>query len=82
MDVGLQMVFSSYGWSGVYDPGYIRSETVLHIETLVYSLEQNKLIWAGQSKTTNPDSVDALVKELVGQVAGEMKKAGLVGGGA
>jgi hypothetical protein len=67
-----------YGWGGVYDPGYIRTETVLHVETLVYSLEQNKLIWAGQSRTTNPSSADALLKDLVAKVAAEMKKAGLV----
>jgi hypothetical protein len=68
----------SYGWGGVYDPGYVRTETVLHVETLVYSLEQNKLVWAGQSRTTNPKSADALVRDIVGKVAGEMKKAGLV----
>jgi hypothetical protein len=67
-----------YGWAGVYDPGYIRTDTVMHIETLVYSLEQNKLVWAGQSKSTNPKSVDKLVKDIVGKVASEVKKAGLV----
>jgi hypothetical protein len=70
------------GWSGVYDPGYLKTETVLHIETLVFSLEQDKLVWAGQSKTTNPKDVDALVRDLVGKVAAEMKSQGLVKGGA
>jgi hypothetical protein len=67
-----------YGWGGIYDPGYLRTDTVIHVETLVYSLEQNKLVWAGQSKTTNPESVDAFVKELVTKVAAEMKKLGLI----
>jgi len=66
------------GWGGVYDPGYVRTENVFHVEVLVYSLEQNKLIWAGQSKTTNPKSADALVKDVVAKVAGDIKKAGLI----
>jgi len=67
-----------YGWGGIYDPGYLRTDTILHVETLVYSLEQNKLVWAGQSKTTNPSNVDAFIKDLVGKVAAEMKKSGLI----
>jgi hypothetical protein len=67
-----------FGWGGVYDPGYLRTDTILHIETLVYSLQQNKLVWAGQSQTTNPKDADSLIRELVGQVASEMKKQGLL----
>jgi hypothetical protein len=66
------------GWGGVYDPGYVRTENIFHVEVLVYSLEQNKLVWAGQSRTTNPKTADKLVKEVVGKVADEIKKAGLV----
>ena len=32
----------------------------------------------GQSKTTNPKSADALVKDVVAKVAGDIKKAGLI----
>jgi len=68
----------SVGWGGIYDPGYLRTESVFHVEVLVYSLEQNTLVWAGQSKTTNPKSADALVKDVVAKVAGDIKKAGLI----
>jgi len=68
----------SYGWGGLYDPGQVRVDNVFYVEALVYSLEQNKLVWAGQSKTTNPKSAEDLVRQLVGKVAGEVKKAGLV----
>ena len=70
--------YYGYSWGMVYDTGYVRTDNVFHVETLVYSLEQNKLVWAGQSKTTNPSSADAFIKELVGKVAAEVKKAGLV----
>ena len=68
----------SYGWGGLYDPGHVRVDNVLYVEALVYSLEQNKLVWGGLSKTTNPKSAGDLVKHLVGKVASEVKKAGLV----
>jgi hypothetical protein len=35
-------------------------------------------VWAGQSKTTNPSRVDALVKEIVRAAAEEMRKEGLL----
>ena len=68
----------SYGWGGLYDAGHVKVDNILYVETLVYSLEQGKLVWAGLSKTTNPKSANDLVKELVGKVASEVKKAGLV----
>ena len=64
-------------WGGVVDPG-IRTDTIVTVETLVYSLKQNKLLWAGQSKTTNPSKVDAFVRELADGAAKEMKKVGLL----
>jgi hypothetical protein len=48
------------------------------VETLVYSLKQNKLVWSGQSKTTNPPEVEGLVKELAAATADALKKAGLI----
>lgn len=70
-----------YGWGapwGTVTGGEIRTDYIIMIETLVYSVKQNKLLWAGQSKTTNPDNVDALVKDIVSAVVVEMKKANLL----
>jgi hypothetical protein len=71
-----------YGWGAAYgpavvSPGEIRTDTIVTVETLVYSLRQNKLVWAGQSKTTNPSSVDRLVKDTAKQAAGELQRQGL-----
>ena len=56
----------------------IYTDTIVTVETLVYSMKQNKLVWAGQSQTTNPSKVDAFVKEVVTAAAKEMKKQGLL----
>lgn len=67
-----------WGWGAAYSPGNIRTDTLVFVETLVYSLKQDKLVWAGQSKTTNPEKVHEFIDDLVDHAAAEMKKAGLI----
>ena len=45
------------------------------VETLVYGLRENKLLWGGQSKTTNPCNLDRLIEDTAKQVGGELIKA-------
>ncbi len=70
--------YYGYGWTGFYSPGGTRSDTTLVVETLVYSLPLDKLLWAGVSTTTNPKEAQAFVSQLVGQAIKEMKKQQLV----
>lgn len=70
--------YYGYGWGAVYDPGYLRTDTIVSVETLVYDMKADKLVWAGRSQTTNPSRVDTFVKELVAGAAQEMKKQGLI----
>jgi hypothetical protein len=42
-----------YGWGSVYAPGYLETETLVGVETLLYSLDDDKLLWAGVSETFN-----------------------------
>ena len=48
------------------------------ILTLVYSIEQDELLWAGQSETANPKDVRKFIKDLVDAAGKEMRKSGLV----
>jgi hypothetical protein len=70
--------YYGYGWGGAWGGTEIRTDTIVIVETLVYSLKQNKLVWAGQSNTTNPSKIDAFVKEVAAGAGKEMKKAGLL----
>jgi hypothetical protein len=47
-----------YDWAGaaVYAPGYLQTDTIVHVVSNLYSLEQNKLIWSGVSQTFDPAS--------------------------
>ena len=65
-------------YGGAWTGGQVRTDTIVIVETLVYSLRQNKLVWAGESRTTNPTNVDAFVEELVAEAAEAMKKQGVI----
>lgn len=54
-----------YGWRSVYEPGYLRSDRILTIATNVYSVADDKLVWASQSETFNPSSLRRAVEEVV-----------------
>jgi hypothetical protein len=70
--------YYGYGWTGVYDPGGTRKDTRVIVETLVYSLPLDRLLWAGVSTTTNPKEAQAFITELVAAAVAEMKKQRLV----
>ena len=70
--------YYGWGWGMAYDPGYLRTDTIVSVETLVYDLGQNKLVWAGQSETTNPSKAESFIGELVDESVKEMAKQGLI----
>ena len=70
--------FYGYGWGALWDPGSVREDTVLVIETLIFGVRDGKLLWAGASETTNPKNLQRTVKDLVGATVKQMTKEGLV----
>lgn len=71
--------YYGYGWGAPWGGTEIRTDTIVHVETLIYSLKQNKLVWGGQSETTNPSQIDAFVHEVASATAKELRKQGLIG---
>lgn len=70
--------YSHYGWGAVYEPGYLTTDTIVSVETLVYSLERDALVWGGVSETFNPSDIEDFVVELAHAVAEELEQAGLI----
>ena len=66
-----------YGWGTVYEPGYLREDKVVSVETLVYSFEQDELVWAGVSRTVDPTKIEDFIAELATAVTKQMTKDGL-----
>ncbi len=69
--------YYGHGWGSAWSAAEIRTDTIIIVETLVYSLTQNKLVWAGQSKTTNPANLNRLIENTAEQVADELERQGL-----
>jgi hypothetical protein len=72
---------SYYGSTGVsmsYSTGSVQTETEVAVETLVYSLTQDKLLWAGTSRTSNPAGVQSLINEVADAVSSQMARQGLI----
>jgi hypothetical protein len=69
--------YYGYGWGAVYDPGYVRDQRVVSLETLVFSVPKNTLVWAGLSETENPKDGAKVVTEVVKEAVKEMQKQGL-----
>jgi hypothetical protein len=67
-------------WGGYYDPGYLTIDTVVSVETNVYSLADEKLVWSGVTETTNPEGAVGMVDEIAAAVVKDMEKKGLVRG--
>jgi hypothetical protein len=67
-----------WGWGRVYEPGYLVADRVVSVETLVYSLKQDKLVWAGVSRTVDPSRIDSFIAELAEKVTERMARDGLL----
>ena len=76
-------------WDGYYGYGWrypwstvvvndVRTRTVVSVEVLVYSLRQNRLVWGGQTHSTESSSVDRLVDATAKRVARELERQGLL----
>ena len=66
-----------WGWGFAYSP-VIQTDTIVSVETLIFDLSQDKLVWVATSRTTNPSNVRNLVRDLSGAAAGALRRQGLI----
>jgi len=68
-----------YGWSSVYVARPSVTSTTIGVETLIYDLTRDHLVWAAASETRDPKDLQQFVSDLVNAAVNEMKKMKLVG---
>ncbi|MEP6805991.1 MAG: hypothetical protein ABI892_15795 [Flavobacterium sp.] len=81
---GLYTGMYGYGfgnWYGMYspnfyDPGYYQETTSYMVETNVFSLKENKLIWTGTTKSDYVTDLGSTVDAIMQTVVAEMRKDG------
>jgi len=69
-----------YGWGATAYPGYVNTDTIISVETLVYSVRQDKLLWGGVSDTIDPRNLDTFIRDIAKAASQEIQKSGLVHG--
>jgi hypothetical protein len=68
--------FYGYG-AGMYSsPGYYQEDKNYYVETAVYSIVPNKLLWTGTTKTVNPSKMEKTINEIADIVGDKMRKDG------
>jgi hypothetical protein len=72
-----------YGFYGttyakVHEPGYFETSTTLRLETNLYSLATNGLVWTGQSETIDPESIPDARASMTAAVAKRLKEERLI----
>ena len=60
------------------DPGYYVTDTFVKVETRIYDLRTDTLIWGGMSQTWNPRDAQASATELAQTVGAALRKDGLI----
>ena len=75
--------YDMYGYWGtgyveVYDPGYTVEKTMATIQTDLYDVASEKLIWTSRSNTMQPKDVPTSIDEIIDANAKAMRKQGLI----
>ncbi len=73
--------FSGYysrNWGFYNTPGYYNTTKTYTVETNVFSIKEDRIIWTGITKTTDPAGVDKMTQEIVKVVYKNMIKEGFI----
>ena len=70
--------YYGYGANIYSSPGYYTTDKNYFIETTIYSVEPNKLLWTGTTKTVNPSKIDKAVNDIADVVTAKMKEDGFL----
>jgi len=68
-----------YAYVGDYRPtydSYTTQDTVVHLETNLYAVQGEQLIWTGKTETFNPTDVHVLIAELAEKVVAQILQTG------
>ncbi len=66
------------GLTSMYQPSYVSSTLLVRVDTDLVDLREDKLVWAGQSKTYNPRSIRRLVADVTRAVGERLRRDGLL----
>jgi len=70
-------------WAYPYDPSYYMvdgsyGDYVIIVETALYSVKSNNLLWAGRSRTTDPGSINKVADQVANRAITNMRDSRLL----
>ncbi len=69
--------YYGYSYSTVVVIGGADRDTVITVESLIFSVPRNQLMWAAVSETRNPKTLQKFIEDLVKESVKELQKQGL-----
>jgi hypothetical protein len=65
-------------YSYAHDPGYSSTSTTVRLETNLYDVKTEKLIWSGKSNSWSKDSKGELINDVIKAVINDLQKNKLI----
>ncbi len=70
--------FYGYSYGVIHQPGYTIANTTVKLHVTVFSAKTGEMLWAGDTRSLNPDSAKAVIHENIELINAAMKKDGLL----
>ncbi|MCD6580982.1 MAG: hypothetical protein J7K90_04200 [Desulfuromusa sp.] len=70
--------FYGYSYGVIHQPSYTIDNTTVKLHATVFSAKTGEMLWAGDTRSLNPDSAVEVIHENIELINAAMKKAGLL----
>jgi len=70
--------YYGWAWPNLYVPDYVYTDKIVQVETTIFSIKDDKLLWTTLSETKNPESARDVVLGIAKEIGKEARKRGLV----
>jgi len=66
--------YYGYAFNTVHDPGFYSEIATVRLETNLYDVKTEKLLWSGQSQSEDVQSINKLIDEVIALVIKDLQK--------
>jgi hypothetical protein len=70
--------YYGWAWPNLYTADYVYTDKIVQVETTIFSIKDDKLLWTTLSETTNPESARDVVLGVAKAIGKEARKRGLI----